>query len=130
MDNKIFYTAIKNTIDYYRNKEKSADGFYIIKTEFDNLKEKDFDEYHEDFDYRKIFLRSYFRRYLDTSPSFDFDGKEINWEERLVAKIMFIHLQNQFRDRPDEMMSLSQYCLGGDISIMKYQELLEEHDLL
>ena len=130
MDNKVFYIAIKNTIDYYRIKEKSNDGFYIIKDEFKDFEEKDFEQYHEDFDYRKIFLRSYYRRYFDTSPSFDYEGKEIHWKERLVAEIMFINLKNQFRDRPDEMMSLSKYSRSSDISVNEYQELLEKHDLL
>lgn len=130
MDNRIFYTAIKNTIDYYREKEKNGNGFDIIKTEFKDFEEKDFEEYHEDFDYRIIFLRSYYRRYLDTSPSLDYEGKEIHWEERLVAEIMFNNLKKQFRDRPDEMMSLSKYSQSSDISDKEYQELLEKHDLL
>ena len=41
----------------YKEEEKNKDGFYIIHTEFSDLKEEDFNEYHEDFDYRKIFLR-------------------------------------------------------------------------
>ena len=130
MDNKIFYTAIKDTIDYYRKKEKNGDGFDIIKTEFEDLEEKDFEEYHEDFDYRKIFLRSYYRRYLDTSPSLDYEGKEINWKRRMVAEIMFQNLKWQFRDRPEGMMFLSKYSRSSDISDAEYQELLERHDLL
>lgn len=130
MDNKAFYAAIKKTIDYYRENEDNDNGFYIIKTEFNNLKENDFDEYHEDFDYRKIFLRSYYRRFFDTTPSLDFEGKEINWEERLVAKVMFIHLTRQFKDRPDEMLSVYKYNLSDDISVEEYHKLLEEHDLL
>lgn len=130
MDNKNFYIAIKDTIDYYKKEQKSSAGFYLIKAEFEDLQEKDFDEYREDFDYRKIFLRSYYRRYLDTSPSLDFDGKELHWQSRFVAQILFGSLKRQFRDRPDEMMALSKYYNDSDISDSEYQALLEEHGLL
>ena len=125
MDNIAFYNAIKKTIDYYRINEKSGEGFDIIKTEFKNLEEKEFEQYRKDFDYRKIFLRSYYRRYLDTSPSLDFEGKEINWEERMVADIMFRNLLEQLENK----MDASKYCLSGDINYIKYQALLNEHNI-
>ena len=126
MDNKNFYIAIKNTIDYYKEQEKNKDGFYIIHTEFSDLKEEDFNEYHEDFDYRKIFLRSYYRRYLHTSPSLDYEGKEIHWEERMVADVLFRNLLRQLDDKE----LAYEYMVGGDISIYKHQELLEKYNLL
>lgn len=126
MDNKTFYTAIKNTIDYYRTQEKSHDGFYLIKDAFANLEEKDFEEYHEDFDYRKIFLRSYYRRYFDTSPSFDYEGKEIHWKQRMVAEILFNHLLRQLDDKEQAYP----YKVGGDISVARYEELLAKHGLM
>ena len=126
MDNKNFYIAIKNTIDYYKEQEKNKDSFSIIHTEFSDLKEEDFNEYHEDFDYRKIFLRSYYRRYLDTSPSFDYEGKEIHWEERMVADVLFRNLLRQLDDKE----SAYEYMVRSDISIYKHQELLEKYDLL
>ena len=126
MDNKNFYIAIKDTIDYYKEKEKNKDGFNIIYFEFKDLKEEDFNEYHEDFDYRKIFLRSYYRRYLDTSPSFDFEGKEIHWRERMVANALFDNLLRQLDDKEPAY----EYMVRSDISIYKHQELLEKYDLL
>ena len=126
MHNKNFYIAIKNTIDYYKEQEKNKDGFYIIYTEFSDLKEEDFNEYHEDFDYRKIFLRSYYRRYLDTSPSIDFEGKEIHWRERMVADVLFRNLLRQLDDKEPAY----EYMVRSDISIYKHQELLEKYDLL
>lgn len=125
MENKIYYTAIKRTIDYYRTKEKSEAGFYIVKEEFDALG-IDAEQYYEEIDYKKIFLRSYYKRYSDTSPSFDFDGKEINFESRLVADIMFMHLLDQFSDKAP----IYKYKCSGDISLYEYQKLLEEHNLL
>ncbi len=125
MDNKTYYTAIKNTVDYYR-KNKSEDGFYIFKENFDKFGLKDLEQYYEDIDYRKIFWRSYYRRFLDTSPSLDFEGKEINWEERMVATVMYIMLQNLLEDRT----APSKYYLGNDINDTEYEELLKEHDLV
>lgn len=130
MDNKVFYTAIKKMLDYYRKKEKSDEGLRMIKTEFPDLQEKDFEEYREDFDYKKIFLKSYYRRFFDTTPSLDYEGKEIHWEARMVAEIMFRELMMQFADCPEKMMELSQYILNDDIGIDRYQELLKKHDLL
>ena len=126
MDNKNFYIAIKNTIDYYKEQEKNKDGFNIIYFEFKDLKEEDFNEYHEEFDYRKIFLRSYYRRYLDTSPSIDFEGKEIHWRERMVADCLFDNLLRQLDDKEPAY----EYMVRSDISIYKHQELLEKYDLL
>ncbi len=83
MDNKLFYTAIKNTIDYYR-------------------------------------------RYLDISPSLDFEGKEKNWEERLVAEILFDNLLRQLDDKTPAY----KYKVSDDIGIARYEELLKERDLL
>ena len=126
MDNKMFYNAIKKVIDYYRKENQNDEGYYMIKTEFKDLEKNAFDEYNEDLDYRKIFLKSYFRRYFDTSPSLDYEGKEINWEERMVADIMFRYLTEQL----DNKMEASHYHLSGDINFMEYDELLKEHNLL
>lgn len=130
MENKIYYTAIKETIDYYRTKENSEDGFYLVKRELDKFEVKDIEQYYENVDYRKIFWRSYYRRFLDTSPSFDFDGKEIHWKSRFVAEIMLTELKRLVEDRTPINKYLHFGNADGDISDAKYQELLEEHDLL
>lgn len=126
MDNKLFYTAIKHTIDYYRENGKNDEGFYMIKSEFKEFEKTDFDEYQEGLDYRKIFLRSYYRRFRDTTPSLDYEGKEIHWQARMVAEILFNHLLRQLEDKTPAY----QYLCRGDITDAEYDALLEKHGLL
>ncbi len=123
MENKIYYIAIKNTIDGYR-KENSEEGFKLVEREL--VEVKDTEQYYEDIDYKKIFLRSYYRRFSDTSPSLDFEGKEIFWEKRLVAETLFDNLLKQL----DDKTSVRKYMCHGDISDDEYLELLEKHALL
>ncbi len=126
MENSIYYNAIKNTVDYYRTKGKNDEGFYLVKQELNALGVTDIEHFYANVDYKRVFLRSYYKRYYDTSPSFDFDGKEINWESRFVAEILFKELLDQLDDKE----SVYKYKCSDDISLTEYQELLKTHGLL
>ena len=132
MENKLFYTAIKNTVDYCEDHDKKKplsfhlNGICAFIDSFMKYGVVDFEDYYEEIDYKKIFLKSYYDLLFDVSFSLDMEGRETMQEEKTVAFVMDLELQKM-----DETKALfEKYYFRGDMTVEEHNELLKKHDLV
>ena len=122
MGNRDFYNALINAIE-----RTKANEIYdkVIKQFFDVFEIfglKDLEEYREDIDYKKVFLRIYYDYIHETSFNHDYEGRSTSSMEEDTTVAIFETVMYRMSGNNNDI--LKQYK-RRDVTDLEYNDLIK-----